>query len=102
MSFVAFPGQALGGGAVHAVAAGGLQQMEQVEAQRLLGGGIAGDGNARALPEAFQRGGLRSGKSPEAESGGARQLSRQGGHALFGIALVHVGDELLQGDLRAG
>lgn len=97
MAFVAFAGQALGGGAVDAVAPGRLQQMEQVETQRLFGGGIAVDEQFRAVPELRQRRGLTRGDHIEAVRHrlmqGLRGVRGQVGRVRVGVGGVD--DELL-------
>ncbi|MBW8810119.1 MAG: hypothetical protein JF591_15135, partial [Lysobacter sp.] len=104
MALVAFAGQALGGGAVDAVASGRLQQMEQVETQRLFGGGIAVDEQFRAVPELRQRRGLTRGDRVEAVRHrlmqGLRGMRGQIGRVRVGVGGVD--DELLDRRLLSG
>ncbi len=99
---VALAGQALGRRPVHAAASGGLMDMEQVEAQRLLDVRVARHRQAGAVPERPQGAFLARREPVEAGLGRAPQRSRDSGfqHRVRGAGGVR--HQLLQHHADAG
>ena len=107
MAFVALAGQALRGDAAMPIARGGLEDVEQVELQRLFAAPVMLDRKVRALPEGRAIARLALQQRVEAVGNGAAKHARgtrmQAGVGYLLLRLApRICDELLDRDRIAG